>query len=139
MPRRDEVGTERAGLFEKQSELDFPVAHHVGIRGDAGRIGADQVVDDMLLIRFFQVEDVEGDAELFCDEAGVLRVLYGAAVDVKTLHVHASDVVSALFEDEGCDGRVHAARQSHKHLCMISVYNIPHHFFYTVKWCISKV
>ena len=76
---RDGVEAERERLLEQGGELDALVAAHARVRGAAGGVLGDEVVDHVGLEALAEVPDVERDAEQVRRAAGVHRVLDGAA------------------------------------------------------------
>ena len=70
---------ERQRPVEHGGELDLLVAAQARVRRPAGRVLGHEVVDDVLAEPVGEVPDVERDAELVGDPAGVVRVLDAAA------------------------------------------------------------
>ena len=75
----DGVEAEVEGLFEQGGELDPLVAAHAGVRGAAGGVFGDEVVDHVELEAFGEVPNVVRDADDVGGPLGIHRVLDGAA------------------------------------------------------------
>ena len=115
----DRVEAEREGLVEQRGELDLLVAAQAGVRGAAGLVLGDEVLDDVLAEALGEVPHVERDADDVGGAAGVAGVLDGAAAArarAERLRVRgerqvdAGHVVPGLGGAGGGDGGVHAAR-----------------------------
>ena len=70
---------------------------------------------DALAVITHEVDDVELDAEVVGDAAGIVDILLPRAVADHVVfvdpvfHVGAHEFVALLFEEQGCDGAVDAA------------------------------
>ena len=103
------------GPRAQDAKFDLAVAHHVGIGREAVGVAFQQVVHDAFAVIAHEVDDVELDAEVVGDAAGIVDILLPRAVtdDVvlvdPVFHVGAHEIVALLFEEQGGDGAVDAA------------------------------
>ena len=119
----DHVGSHPFGGLQEGVELDFPVAEHIGIRGPAGRILIEHVVDDPLAIFLRKVYEVEGDTDLarnhFCHEAVFLPFAVPVKCGIRivpVLHKHGEDIVALLLEKQGDDAGVDSSGKTYANL-----------------------
>ena len=113
------------GPVEQRSELDALVAAQARVRGAAGGVLRDEVVDDLHREARAEVPHVEGDADPVGDAAGVHRVLDRAAaagtraeragVAVQR-QVDAGDVVPGIDRARGGDRGVDPSAHRGQHL-----------------------
>src|SRR6478672_1990117 len=117
MAGRDEVGAEPERVLEEGAKLDLGVAQHVRIRGPAGAIFRQKLVEHPLLVLGRKVDclDVDTDAIGNCD--GLDQVLARRAVLIgivvfPVLHEQADDIVPLLFEQKRSNRRIDPAGHS---------------------------
>ena len=114
----DRVEAEGEGLVEQGRELDLLVAAQAGVRGAAGLVLGDEVLDHVLAEALGEVPHVERDADDVRGAAGVARVLDGATATrarAERLRVRregevdSGHVMPCFRGAGGGDGGVHAA------------------------------
>ena len=64
MPRRDEVGSKLKSMLSEYAELDFFVAHDIGIGSEPVFVAIYEVIDHITLVFGFVIPDVQIYAEL---------------------------------------------------------------------------
>ena len=105
MARRQIVGAQGEGVIEEIIETDVAVTGQAGVGRDATGVASDEMIDDFLLEDMFNIDEVEGDAELGGDVTGFISRFQGAAAvfpaPVRGLlrpqsHHHPHHVVSGL-------------------------------------------
>ena len=113
----DGVESEVERLLEHGGELDPLVAAHAGIRGAAGAVLGDEVLDHVVAEPLGEVPHVERDAEAVGGAAGVHRVLDRAAAaaagaqraaGAREREMHPDDVVSGVDRARGGHRGVHS-------------------------------
>ena len=103
----------------EDTEFHLAVAHHIGIRRDAGLVAFKEVFHDLFAILRHEIDHSKRDAELLCHGLRIGDVLLPRAVadDVflvdPVLHVHAGHVMPCADEL----GRGHAAVHASGHGC----------------------
>ena len=118
VPGRDLIEAEGERPVEEGGELDALVAAHARVRGAAGGVLGDEVIDDVLLEPLGEVPHVEGDAEHARHSVGVAGVLDRAAAPRAGAQsaghpgqgeVDADDLVAGVDGTGGGDGGVDSA------------------------------
>ena len=128
MAGRNHVGTLLKGGLGEELEFDFLIAHDVRIWRVTFFVLGKHVVDDFLLVFFFEIEDTKINAELDGDALGVSKVFRPRALHAReilgpVLHVDADDFVALLLQKIGRHGRIDATRHSKEDFHMNILYN----------------
>ena len=132
VPRGDGVEAQVERLLEQCRELDALVAAHARVRGAAGGVLGDEVVDDVELEPLGEVPHVVRDPDEVRGALGVHRVLDGAAAAAAGAQgarhpaereVHADHLVAgvdgARCRDRGVHSPAHGCQNFHayQHRC----------------------
>ncbi len=109
------------GKLQERLELDFAVAQDVRVRRAPGLVLFQEVLEHVVPVLGGKVDGVEFHPQLVADGLGVSQILGGRAVLVRVvlfpvLHEQAFHLVALLDQQEGGDGRVHAAGHADDHL-----------------------
>ena len=131
MPSGDARGADLARGCDEIVKLDVIVAERARNGSTAGEIIGDERADDGLLEGLLEIDDVERDAEVAGDAAGVMHVVDGAAAMPRSpvarrvsgqlrqaalipkLHGEADDGLAALAQHGRDGGAVDAAAHGH--------------------------
>jgi hypothetical protein len=108
------VGAEHQGVVEERLELDFAVAEDVRVRRATGLVFGQEVLEHVVPVFSREVSGVQLDADLVAHGLGVGQVVHGGAVFrsvvfLPVLHEQAFHLVTLLHQQEGGNGRIHAA------------------------------
>ncbi len=112
---RQQAATETPSVLSKDPELDFAITQYVGVRCVSGTVPGQEVFENTLTVLAGKPHMVQRNAKLLAGAAGVLQIPGRGAITVIVLpigHVQRVHVSAALFEQEGSNGRVHAAREA---------------------------
>ena len=102
-------------VVQQHAELDFTVAEHIRVRGGAGAVALQQVVDDAGAVLLDEIYHAQLNAQHAADGACVLDILLPRAFARDALlvdpvfHVSAHHLVSLLHEQGGGHCAVHPA------------------------------
>ena len=108
MPGCNHVSTHLHCAIKKCVKLDFPVAHHIRIRGAPLGIFVKHVVHNFFLVYLAKVNEVERYSYLPGYEFGHETVFFPFAVSVQrasrvvpVLHEQAEYIISRFFQQQG--------------------------------------
>ncbi|MNV57734.1 hypothetical protein D3C71_1500790 [compost metagenome] len=110
----DQVGAEHHGVVEERLELDLAVAQDVRVRRASGLVFGEEMLEHVVPVLGGEVGGVQLDANLVAHGLGVRQVVHGGAVFrsivfFPVLHEQAFHLITLLDQQEGGNGRVHAA------------------------------
>ena len=114
MAGRDGVRPQLHGVVEKGLELDLGIAQDVGVGRAPGLVFAQEFAEHAFLVFLGEIDRFDRDADGVGDRHRVEQILARRAIFVvvvvlPVLHEQADHVVSLLLEQQGGDGRIHAA------------------------------
>src|SRR4051812_27562561 len=105
MARRDKIGSQLQCCIQEYIKLNFTIAKDVGIRGTASLIFGEHVVYYPFFIFLTEVNRLEGNAEMLCDDHRIIAVVKpwtfiadSDCVIMPVLHEHAYHLISLLLE-----------------------------------------
>jgi hypothetical protein len=93
-------------------EKHLAITEHVGVGRSSGAVFLEEILEHLIAILPGEVSVVQRNIELFAHAASVLEVLGGGAIAIIVLpvgHVQGMDVVAFIFQEQGGNGRIHAA------------------------------
>ena len=117
MPCGDQVSSHGHGVIQESLELDFSVAQDIRIGRAPGRIFAQKIREDPILVLGGEVDGLDIDAD-DVGHAGCVepilarRAVLGIVVVLPVLHEEAKDVIALLLEQPGRDRGVNATGHS---------------------------
>src|SRR5699024_835027 len=119
------IEAQHRGALQQGGELDPLVAAHARVRGAAGGVLGQEVLDHQVVEVVREVPDVVRDTDPVGRAAGVGGVLDGAAAAgaaaglvavLRQRHVHSDHLVAGLGRSGGGHGGVHTAAHRCQHL-----------------------
>ena len=110
----NQVGAEHQGVIEKGFELDFAIAEDVRVRRASGFVLGQKVLEDVIPVLSGKVGGVQLDADAVAYRLSIGQVIHGravvrAVVFLPVLHEQAFHLITLLHEQNGGNGRIHAA------------------------------
>ena len=133
MARRDEFSAELQRLVQKDIELDFAVAQHIGIGRTAPFVLGEHVIDHARPIVGRKVDDVQRNIEFLGDQLRENTVVVPRAIALQRTgrimpvdHEQTDHLVSLLLQQIGGHRRIDPARKSDNYACHhLSIFNNP--------------
>lgn len=110
----NQVGTEDHRVVEERLELDLAVTQDVRVRCAAGLVFGQEVLEHVVPVLGGEVGGVQLDADFVAEGLGIRQVVHGGAifrsiVFFPVLHEQAFHLITLLHEQNGGNGRIHAA------------------------------
>ncbi len=117
VPGRDHLRPHRHRMVEERAELDFRVAEDVGVGRAAGRILAQEVGEDALLVLLREVDGLDLDADHVrhggrVEEVLTGRTVFAVVVILPVLHEEAGHVVALFLQEPRAHRRVDASGEA---------------------------
>jgi hypothetical protein len=106
--------TEPCGVAPQNSKFDLSITEYVGVRRSPGSSLSQEIFENGLAVFAGEINLVQRQAESVANVAGVLEIGGGVAVTVVIVpvaHMETLDRVSLVAQQQGRDGRIHAAGQ----------------------------
>ena len=115
----DVIGASGEGALIEELELDFLVAHNVGIGGAAAAELIQHIIHDFLLVGLFKIPHLKVQIKLDGDTLGVGEIfgpgtMHPGEIFGPVFHINTGDVVALVAEQEGGDGGINAAGHTEK-------------------------
>ena len=114
MAGRDELRPEVGGVFKKGFELDLAVTEDVGVRGSAGPVLGQEVLEYAVPVFRCKISPVQVNAQQVRHRLRIGRVRLGRAgtpaiVFFPVLHEHPGNRLAGLLQQQRRNRRIHAA------------------------------
>ena len=115
----DVIGASGEGALIEELELDFLVAHNVGIGGAAAAELIQHIIHDFLLVGLLKIPHLKIQVKLDGDTLGVGEIfgpgtMHPGEVFGPVFHINTGDVVALVAKQEGGDGGINAAGHTEK-------------------------
>ena len=129
--RSHEIGSQLEGFLQKNVELDFAVAEHVGIGCAPFRVFGEHIVHHPATVLVREIDRMERNVEPSGDKFGEEPVVVPGAVAferargvVPVDHEESDNLMSGLLEQVGRYRRIDAAGESDNYTCHTFVVNL---------------
>ena len=105
------------GGIGKELEFDFLVAHDVWVWSISLLVFFQHVINNFLLVFFFEVKNAEVDAEFYGNAFCVSKILcpwtfHAWKILTPVLHIDANNLMALLPQKIGRDSRINATRHT---------------------------